>query len=208
MAEIDELAAGLRGKLVLHVNATAFGGGVAEILHTLVPLTSDAGLPAERQVVTAPSEFYKVTRSFHNGLQGHPVDFPAAARPSTPCATTCPRASPCRCKRSPRRSTPSAAGLALRPAEGPAGRCRRLPNRQGEGAGHAARFGGLHGDPDLLTRSNLDNVGSVEINAFQSHADVIVRKSTREGFGLTVTEGLWKARPTIGGDVGGDPAAD
>jgi len=33
--------------------------------------------------------------------------------------------------------------------------------------------------------------------------DVIVQKSTREGFGLTVTEGLWKGRPTIGGDVGG-----
>jgi len=45
----------------------------------------------------------------------------------------------------------------------------------------------------------------VEINAFQSHADVILQKSTREGFGLTVTEGLWKGRPTIGGDVGGIP---
>ena len=48
------------------------------------------------------------------------------------------------------------------------------------------------GDPDVFILSNLDNVGSVEINAFQSHADVIVQKSTREGFGLTVTEGLWK----------------
>jgi trehalose synthase len=45
----------------------------------------------------------------------------------------------------------------------------------------------------------------VEINAFQSHADVILQKSTREGFGLTVTEGLWKGRPVIGGDVGGIP---
>ena len=60
-------------------------------------------------------------------------------------------------------------------------------------------------DPDVFILSNLDNVGSVEINAFQSHADVIVQKSTREGFGLTVTEGLWKGRPTIGGDVGGIP---
>ena len=80
MAEIDELAADLRGKRVLHVNATVFGGGVAEILYTLVPLTSDAGLPAEWQVITAPPEFYNVTKSFHNGLQGHAVDFPAAAR--------------------------------------------------------------------------------------------------------------------------------
>jgi trehalose synthase len=60
-------------------------------------------------------------------------------------------------------------------------------------------------DPDVFILSNLDNVGSVEINAFQSHADVVLQKSTREGFGLTVTEALWKARPTIGGDVGGIP---
>jgi trehalose synthase len=61
------------------------------------------------------------------------------------------------------------------------------------------------GDPDVFILSNLDNVGSVEINAFQSHADVIMQKSTREGFGLTVSEGLWKGRPVIGGDVGGIP---
>ena len=61
------------------------------------------------------------------------------------------------------------------------------------------------GDPDVFILSNLDNVGSVEINAFQSHADVIMQKSTREGFGLTVAEGLWKGRPVIGGDVGGIP---
>ena len=47
-------------------------------------------------------------------------------------------------------------------------------------------------DPDVFILSNLDNVGSVEINAFQSHADVVMQKSTREGFGLTVTEALWK----------------
>jgi len=66
-------------------------------------------------------------------------------------------------------------------------------------------IGYVGADPDVFILSNLDNVGSVEINAFQSQADVIVQKSTREGFGLTVAEGLWKARPTIGGDVGGIP---
>jgi trehalose synthase len=60
-------------------------------------------------------------------------------------------------------------------------------------------------DPDVFVLSNLDNVGSVEVNAFQSHADVVIQKSLREGFGLTVTEALWKARPTVGGDVGGIP---
>ena len=43
------------------------------------------------------------------------------------------------------------------------------------------------GDPDVFVLCNLDNVGSVEINAFQCHADVVMQKSTREGFGLTVT---------------------
>jgi trehalose synthase len=43
------------------------------------------------------------------------------------------------------------------------------------------------------------------VNAFQSQADVVIQKSTREGFGLTVSEALWKGRPFIGGDVGGIP---
>jgi trehalose synthase len=42
-----------------------------------------------------------------------------------------------------------------------------------------------------------------EINALQRASDIVVQKSTREGFGLTVTEGLWKGKPVIGGDTGG-----
>jgi trehalose synthase len=41
------------------------------------------------------------------------------------------------------------------------------------------------------------------INALQRAADIVVQKSTREGFGLTVTEGLWKGKPVIGGNTGG-----
>jgi trehalose synthase len=41
------------------------------------------------------------------------------------------------------------------------------------------------------------------INAIQRLADIIIQKSTREGFGLTVTEGMWKGKPVVGGDVGG-----
>ncbi len=41
------------------------------------------------------------------------------------------------------------------------------------------------------------------INALQRLADIVLQKSTREGFGLTVTEGLWKGKPVVGGDVGG-----
>ena len=41
------------------------------------------------------------------------------------------------------------------------------------------------------------------INALQRAADVVLQKSTREGFGLTVTEAMWKGKPVIGGDTGG-----
>jgi trehalose synthase len=60
-------------------------------------------------------------------------------------------------------------------------------------------------DPDIKILNNLNNVGAIEVNAFQSQADVLMQKSIREGFGLTVTEALWKSRPTIAGDVGGIP---
>jgi trehalose synthase len=68
-----------------------------------------------------------------------------------------------------------------------------------ETVGHAA------GDPDIHILNNFNNVGSIEVNAFQSHSDVLIQKSTREGFGLTVTEAIWKGRPFIGGAVGGIP---
>ena len=61
------------------------------------------------------------------------------------------------------------------------------------------------GDPDIQILNNLNNVGAIEVNAFQSQAEVLIQKSTREGFGLTVSEALWKARPFIGGNVGGIP---
>jgi trehalose synthase len=59
------------------------------------------------------------------------------------------------------------------------------------------------GDPDVFILSNFNNVGSIEVNAFQVHSDIVVQKSVREGFGLTVTEALWKGRPTVAGRVGG-----
>ena len=59
------------------------------------------------------------------------------------------------------------------------------------------------GDRDIHLLSNLHQVGAVQINAFQRIADVVVQKSLREGFGLTVSEALWKGRPVIGGRAGG-----
>src|SRR5207247_236501 len=61
------------------------------------------------------------------------------------------------------------------------------------------------GDPDIHILNNFNNVGAIEVNAFQSQSDVLIQKSTREGFGLTVSEALWKARPMVAGNVGGIP---
>ena len=66
-------------------------------------------------------------------------------------------------------------------------------------------FSYADGDPDIKILNNLNNVGAIEVNAFQSQADVVMQKSLREGFGLTVTEAMWKVRPAVAGNVGGIP---
>ncbi|MDP6367711.1 MAG: glycosyltransferase [Nitrospinota bacterium] len=58
------------------------------------------------------------------------------------------------------------------------------------------------GDPDIHIL-DLPPDAHRKINALQRASNVIIQKSTREGFGLTVTEGMWKAKPVIGGNVGG-----
>jgi len=58
------------------------------------------------------------------------------------------------------------------------------------------------GDPDLHVLE-LPPTSHSTINALQRLADIVIQKSIREGFGLTVTEGLWKGKPVIGGDTGG-----
>ena len=58
----------------MHVSATAFGGGVSEILYTLVPLMSDVGLDVEWQVIYGREEFFNATKLMHNALQGAPED--------------------------------------------------------------------------------------------------------------------------------------
>ena len=68
--EIRALAAPLRGARVLHINSTAFGGGVAEILHTLVPLQNDLGIHSRWQVLQGAEDFFAVTKAMHNLLQG------------------------------------------------------------------------------------------------------------------------------------------
>ena len=70
--EIRERASRLEGKRILHLSATGFGGGVAEILSTLVPLMIDVGLECEWQVIYGREEFFNATKIMHNSLQGNP----------------------------------------------------------------------------------------------------------------------------------------
>lgn len=60
-------------------------------------------------------------------------------------------------------------------------------------------------DDDLFMFTNLDGIGHLEVNVLQRASQVIIQKSIREGFGLAVSEGLWKNIPVVGGDTGGIP---
>ena len=72
--QINELAEELKGLRVLHLSATAFGGGVSEILYTLVPLMRDVGIDTEWHVLIGREEFFNATKLMHNALQGNPLD--------------------------------------------------------------------------------------------------------------------------------------
>ncbi|MFH1855782.1 MAG: glycosyltransferase [Candidatus Omnitrophota bacterium] len=71
---LRRLAEKLKGKSILHVNSTRFGGGVAEMLHRLIPLFSELGVEAKWDVIEGNPLFYKTTKSFHNALQGQDQD--------------------------------------------------------------------------------------------------------------------------------------
>jgi len=60
-----------------------------------------------------------------------------------------------------------------------------------------------NGEPDIHIFSDPQQVGDLEVNAFQTASDIVLQKSLREGFGLSVAEALWKACPVIGGNCGG-----
>jgi trehalose synthase len=70
IGRVRELARKLVGRSICHVNSTSFGGGVSEILQRLVPLMKDIGLQAEWKVPEGTDEFFNVTKTIHNALQG------------------------------------------------------------------------------------------------------------------------------------------
>ena len=70
ITELQELARELRGVRICHVNSSAAGGGVAEILSREVPLLKALGLTVDWQVIRADEAFFTATKAVHNALQG------------------------------------------------------------------------------------------------------------------------------------------
>ncbi len=70
VTEIKDLAQRLRGARLLQINATPYGGGVSELLRSVVPILRDLGLDAQWQVIFGDEKFFRITKSFHNALQG------------------------------------------------------------------------------------------------------------------------------------------
>jgi trehalose synthase len=318
---LRQLAAPLKGMKILHVNSTKVGGGVAEMLITLVPLERELGLDVTWEVVTGEALFYECTKRFHNALQGNAVALPDAllkayeetnrtnaqrlrpllqdadvvfihdpqplpllqateerrgkwiwrchidvSRPYRPVwrylrgyvadfdasifslasfsqplphpsYLIAPGIDPLSEKNReldadevrsvyPRFSLDPARPLALQVSrfdrfKDPLGVILAyqiaktfVPTLQLVLAG-----GGATDDPEgelvlAEVRSAAEDDPDVHvlllppdahrtINALQRAADIVIQKSIREGFGLTVTEGMWKGKPVIGGDTGG-----
>ncbi|MGQ9687810.1 MAG: glycosyltransferase [Desulfobaccales bacterium] len=317
IAQLHRLAEHLGPARFVHVNSTRSGGGVAEILSGAVPLLRQMGLEASWEVIQGDADFFEVTKSFHNGLQGMEVNLPPAllehyfevnrenarrfaweadfvlvhdpqpasliqeirsrarrwiwrchvdiSRPNLkvwrflrsivsqydasvfslssfaqnlphPQYIIRPSIDPLSEKnrdlseeeirqvlehlgierdkplivqvsrfdsfkdplgviqafRMVRKHTPCklilAGGEATDDPEGP-----RI---------FAEVMDAAHGEPDIQVLL-LPADAHHQINALQRAADIIVQKSTKEGFGLTVTEAMWKGKPVVGGAVGG-----
>ena len=326
VARIRDLAEPLRGSRVLHINATAYGGGVAELLATHVPLLRSAGIDAHWQVIRGSDDFFRITKSVHNALQGGKIEWtrsmeagylewvldnalrvegefdfvvvhdpqPAALRsfvrdralrhqgtrwiwrchidltdadpevwnfyrpfvelhdaavftmpefvPESLAMERVVQAPPCIDPLSVKNlDLPQPFGEELLKQYGVDVRrpivcqvSRYDPWKDPLGVIEAFRIirekvtdaqlvlaGSMATDDpegfqvweevqqaraddhDIHLLSNIQQVGNVQINAFQRLADVVVQKSIREGFGLTVSEALWKGRPVIGGRAGG-----
>lgn len=322
--EIRRVAEPLRGARVVFINATSFGGGVAEIFGTLVPLMRDAGLEAEWQVIPGADEFFQVTKASHNGLQGMDTPFTPAMQATWRqynqlaaeqfegkydfvfvhdpqpaglltfreraggrhwiwrCHIDTSSPSPAFWDfYSPYINAHDAAIFTLKDFVGPGVRCRHvaiippaidplapknLPVSTEEAQGVVSRFGldparplvtqvsrfdpwkdplgvidsyraikrempevqlALVGsmaadDPegwqfldrttrhagedfDIAILHNFNGVNAREVACFQQASEVVIQKSTREGFGLVVAEALWKGVPVVGGRVGGIP---
>ena len=68
--ELEELAANLKGLRLCHVSSTPFGGGVAELLTSYLPMMRGLGIHADWQVIHGDSRFFTITKALHNAIQG------------------------------------------------------------------------------------------------------------------------------------------
>jgi trehalose synthase len=74
---LQKLGDALKGRSFLHVNSTREGGGVAEILHRMIPILQEIGIDARWEVIKGDSKFYDITKKIHNALQGNVERFTA-----------------------------------------------------------------------------------------------------------------------------------
>ncbi len=74
LEELRLLAGQLHGKTIQHINSTAVGGGVAEILHRLIPLLKEIGVESCWDVIKGGERFFWATKKFHNALHGSPEE--------------------------------------------------------------------------------------------------------------------------------------
>ena len=72
MDSLVHIAARLKGKKIVHVNSTRAGGGVAEILSSMIPLSEELGLDVSWEVIEGDESFFNCTKMLHNSLQGMP----------------------------------------------------------------------------------------------------------------------------------------
>ncbi len=75
MLLLQQLCSRFENKTFLHVNSTREGGGVAEILHRMIPMLRDFGVNARWEVIKGDAAFYDITKKIHNSLQGDPEQF-------------------------------------------------------------------------------------------------------------------------------------
>ncbi|MDD5100604.1 MAG: glycosyltransferase [Syntrophales bacterium] len=74
ISDIMKMAKNLYGLRVLHINSTYYGGGVAEMLYSLIPLLNDVGVSVDWRILRGTPEFFTITKKFHNAIQGDPIN--------------------------------------------------------------------------------------------------------------------------------------
>ncbi len=74
VSELYRKARPLNGVRFLHINSTYYGGGVAEILNSLIPLLNDVGIESDWRILRGSPDFFNTTKKFHNALQGEKIN--------------------------------------------------------------------------------------------------------------------------------------